>query len=304
VELKSKVHGDAPSVAPKTLSIWSGIATLLAGLLLLGGSPARAEPAMWTIRDEDSTIVLFGSVHLLPQDIDWRSAKLDTALAQADDLWFETPTDDGLSAQLARQYGRLPAGESLVAMLSPSGRQRLERVSAKLGVSPAALDGLQPWLADISLSVSALVAGGARADFGVERVVEGVAPQAQRRYFETQEEQIGILAGASRADQLASLEETLRQLEEEPGLFDDLTRAWRDGDQPAVERIGVAPLKALSPALYESVLVGRNRRWVETILERLAGSGETVIIVGAGHLAGPDSVPALLRARGVVVEGP
>ena len=48
----------------------------------------------------------------------------------------------------------------------------------------------------------------------------------------------------------------------------------------------------------------RNAAWTRAIAERLAGSGETVIVVGAGHLVGPDSVPALLRARGIKVEGP
>jgi uncharacterized protein YbaP (TraB family) len=56
--------------------------------------------------------------------------------------------------------------------------------------------------------------------------------------------------------------------------------------------------------LYERLLAGRNRRWTEQILERLAGSGTTVIVVGAGHLTGPDGVPALLRARGLAIEGP
>jgi uncharacterized protein YbaP (TraB family) len=292
-------------VALKTLSIWSGLTALAAATVLIATpAPAAAEPAVWTIRDADSTIVLFGSVHLLPAGLDWRPATLDAALAEADDLWFETLTDDAASGLAARRLGVLPAGDSLMTRLTPQGRARLQRQGERLGLSPAAVDHLRPWLADLTLSVAALLQDGAFADAGVERTLETAAPAATRRYFETPAEQIEFLAGAPEVDQLASLEETLRQLEEDPELFSRLVRAWLAGDQAAIEALGVAPIRTLSPVLYERLLAGRNRRWAEIILARLAGSGTTVMVVGAGHLTGPDGVPALLRARGVAVEGP
>ncbi len=292
-------------MALKTLSIWSGLTALAAATVLIATpAPAAAEPAVWTIRDADSTIVLFGSVHLLPAGLDWRPATLDAALAEADDLWFETLTDDAASGLAARRLGVLPAGDSLMTRLTPQGRARLQRQGERLGLSPAAVDHLRPWLADLTLSVAAPLQDGAFADAGVERTLETAAPAATRRYFETPAEQIEFLAGAPEVDQLASLEETLRQLEEDPELFSRLVRAWLAGDQAAIEALGVAPIRTLSPVLYERLLAGRNRRWTEIILARLAGSGTTVMVVGAGHLTGPDGVPALLRARGVAVEGP
>ncbi|MDP2151350.1 MAG: TraB/GumN family protein [Parvibaculum sp.] len=275
-----------------------------AATLLLSPAAAWAEPAVWTVRDEDSTIVLFGSVHLLPDGLDWRPAALDAALDAADDLWFETPTEGGEGRMATRALGMLPVGESLHEKLSAEGRARLERVSDAVSLSPAALDALRPWLADVTLSVAMLIRDGARAEAGVEAVLASAAPGAGRRYFETPWEQVAFLAEAPEADQLASLEETLRQLDEDPELFARLVRAWLAGDQAAIDALGVAPLRTLSPGLYERLLAGRNRRWTERIVERLAGSGTTVIVVGAGHLTGPDGVPALLRARGVAVEGP
>lgn len=288
-----------------------GIRYALAGLtgaFWLGAAlPASAEPAVWTVKDRDSTIVLFGSVHLLPAGLDWRPDQLDAALANADDLWFETPTDPSPSseaAQLARLHGTMPADGSLVALLSPKGRERLGRVCDRLGLSPAAIDRLRPWLADISLSVALLTSQGAAADSGVERTLSEAAPIAQRRYFESPGEQILMFAQAPEADQLASLEDTLRQLDEDPGFFNELIRAWLAGDQTEIRELGVDPLKAVSPVLYNRLLANRNKRWAQVIEQRLAGSGRTVIVVGAAHLAGPDGVPALLRARGIEVEGP
>lgn len=289
-------------MALKILSIWSGF--IAASAVLLGAVPVAAEPAIWTVRDADSTIVIFGSVHLLPEGLDWRPDALDAALATADDLWFETPIDGGEGAMLTRRHGMLPAGESLSAKLTPRGQERFLRLSEQFGLSPAALDAARPWLADLTFSVAAIMAVGARADTGVERTLADAAPKAARRFFETPEEQIGFLAGAPEADQLRSLEETLRQLDEEPHVFTDLVDAWMAGDVQALEQLGVTPVRRLSPVLYERLLAGRNRRWADRIEQRLAGSGRTVIVVGAGHLAGPDSVQALLRARGIVVEGP
>ncbi|MES2035681.1 MAG: TraB/GumN family protein [Pseudomonadota bacterium] len=285
--------------------MWWGF-TALAGLLV-AATPAAAEPAVWTVRDADSTIVLFGSIHVLPRGMDWRPDALDAALDRADDLWFETDVGadrDAESGLLARREGTMPGSAGLIALLTPQGRDRLYRIAGRLGFAPAALDGFKPWLADVTLSVAALAAQGAGVNDGVERTLIEAAPRAERRTFETSAEQIAFFAGAPMADQLASLEDTLRQIDEDPGYYDRLIQAWAAGDTRAIEALGLDPLRALSPILYDRLIVQRNRRWAEVIRQRLAGAGETVIVVGAGHLVGKDSVPALLRAEGVAVEGP
>jgi uncharacterized protein YbaP (TraB family) len=269
--------------------------------------PALAEPPVWTVRDTDSTIVLFGSVHVLPADLDWRPDTLDAALATADDLWFETPVDAASEAEAgaaAQARGYLPADQSLSALLTPEGRTRLDRVCGRLGISPAGVDRLRPWYADVTLGVVALMRQGATVTTGVERTLAEAAPAAQRRAFESSTEQIGFFADAPLADQLASLEDTLKQIDEDPAYYDRLIDAWARGDTRAIQDLGLTPMKQISVWLYDRLIVQRNRRWVETITQRMQGSGKTVIVVGVGHLVGPDSVPALLRARGFTVEGP
>jgi len=282
------------------------LAALLATLPLLAG-PAAAEPPVWTVRDADSTITLFGSVHVLPADLDWRPDRLDAALATADDLWFETPVgqaSDAEAAQAATARGYLPAGQSLSSLLTADGRARLDRVSGRLGLAPAGMERLAPWYADITLGVVTLMRQGATVTTGVERTLAEAAPQAQRRAFETSGQQIAFFADAPMADQLASLEDTLRQLDEDPDYYNQLINAWAKGDTRAIETLGLTPMKQISVYLYDQLIVQRNRRWVDTIAGRMNGSGRTVIVVGVGHLVGPDSVPALLRARGYAVDGP
>jgi uncharacterized protein YbaP (TraB family) len=284
------------------------LAALAAALVVGLPASAWAKPPVWVVRDADSTIVLFGSVHLLPENLDWRPPQLVDALAHADDIWFEVPMDDAArleAARVAMAQGLLPKGESLSKLLSRRDVARLKRVAKALHVPLKDLDRLQPWLADVTLAAAQIQQYGGRTNEGVERALDRDAPPtAQRRAFETPAGQIALFAGAPRSAQIAGLSDTLRAIEEEPKAFETIVKMWVDGDVEGLSREAVLPLKAVSPTLYRALIQRRNAAWTKAIAERLAGSGETVIVVGAGHLVGPDSVPALLRARGIRVEGP
>lgn len=285
---------------------------LLAALLLIaacsGPAPARAEPAVWKIEDADSTILIFGSFHLLPQGIDWRPQALDLALVQADDLWFEVPLDTAVSSQAQTDLmarGVLPAGESLSAMLSARGRADLAATAMRLGLPLATLDRLQPWYAETALSLAVYRQQGALPEEGVERqLAEAAPPTAKLRAFETTSQQIDLFASGPRAAQIASLEYSLRLFEDDPGYFNRLMASWLKGDTGALDREVLGELRKTDPEQYRTLIVARNRAWKPIIEERLKGSGRTVIVVGVGHLVGKDGLPAMLRADGIAVEGP
>jgi uncharacterized protein YbaP (TraB family) len=251
-------------------------------------------------------VILFGSVHLLPPGLDWQPPQLRDALARADEVWFEIPNDD--AANLAAQQASLatglqPQGHTLSDDLQPADRTRLAMAARACGLPVEGLDHLKPWLADVTLSVASYRLAGARLSDGVERQLAAEVPaSAQRRAFETPAEQVGYLAGAAIPDQVASLRETLGEVEEGPAGYQRLVQAWLDGDAGAISKEALQPMMREAPAIYRALVVERNQRWTQVIAARLAGSGRAVVIVGVGHLVGPDSVPALLRARGVVVE--
>ena len=280
----------------------------LAVALFAPAAPALAKPPVWVIRDADSTIVLFGSVHVLPKGLDWRPQALDQALANADDVWFEIPFDAAsqlASAQMVTARGFLPQGQSLNAMLSKRDRALMASAAKTLDLTPEALDRLQPWMADLALSEAFAARQGAASQTGVELTLSRDAPaSAVRRHFETVDQQIGMLADAPRKEQLQSLSETLREIDKDPGSFEATVRDWLNGDVAGIVKEALDPLRRHAPAVYDRLIRKRNADWAGQIEQRLAGSGETVMVVGAGHLVGPDSVPALLRARGIKVEGP
>ncbi|MDB5459746.1 MAG: TraB/GumN family protein [Caulobacteraceae bacterium] len=283
---------------------WAG---LLCALLALGAAPAWAKPPIWVAHGPEATVVLFGSVHILPDKLDWEPQALTDALKDADELWFETPIDAGgllEGARLALAKGVLPDGETLSALLTPAQRERLKATAADLGLPMAQLDRLRPWLAELSLAQAAYAREGAFADQGVERQLAQSAPQAGRHAFETPAQQIALFAGAAAADQVASLMDTVRELREDPDAYRRLMRDWLSGDLKALDRDGVQPLRRASPALFKALLTDRNAAWVETLRKRLAGRGKVVVVVGVGHLIGPGGVPQLLRGAGVRVDGP
>lgn len=281
---------------------------LLALTAACAPAPAQAQPAVWIVRDADSEMLLFGSVHILPPGLDWRPAALDAALAQADDLWFELPVDPATeqeAARLALRLGALPPGPGLYERLPEESRLRLGRLSVKYGLPPHVLDQLKPWFAEVLLVTTMLGAQGGDIAHGVERQVSATAPPGARlRALETPEDQLSAFDDVPMEEQLASLAYNLQAMEEDPGAFDRLVALWMAGDLGGLEAEAVAPLQAVAPALYERLIVARNAAWLAQLQDRLEGSGRTVVVVGAGHLVGEVGLPQRLRALGYEVEGP
>jgi len=281
---------------------------LLAFVLALGASPAWATPPMWIAKSAKSTVILFGSVHMLPAGVAWRSPALDAAEARADALWFELPIDDvtgAEAARLARLRGLLPAGDRLTAHLSPDQAARLARVAQGLGAPLAALQPMRPWLAEVTLSLLMDTRDGALASEGVEQRIQQSAPATLTRgAFETPAQQIGFLAGATMADQIASLDETLTEYENAPQTYRRLVDEWLAGDLAGLEADALVPARRAAPGSYRRLITQRNQRWARVLRRRLAMPGTTLVVVGVAHLIGPGGVPALLRAEGFTVEGP
>lgn len=277
-------------------------------LALTFSGAAGAAPPVWVARDKDSEIVLFGSIHVLPAGLAWEPPALDRALKAADDIWFELPIDAQSEADtsiLAQQNGVLPPDGSLFKLLPPADATLMSQVAAAYQVSPLVLDRLKPWLAEIALAGGAYRKVGADATTGVEKTISAMAtPNAKRQAFETPAEQIGMLSSGSSDEQIASLHETLHEMAEKPDEYAVLVKAWMQGDIATLDAEALAPLRKASPNLFKRLVSDRNARWTQVLDARMKGHGKTVVVVGVGHLIGPDGVPARLRALGYSVTGP
>lgn len=262
-------------------------------------------PALWVVRDADSTLYLFGTVHVLRPTTLWRWVAIETAFESSDRLVLEisNPDDQAAMMPLIQQHGLSPE-RPLSSLLNAEERARLDAAAQTMGASGAALDPMRPWLAALTLSVAPLTKAGYDPQSGVELVLKARAAAAGKEVggFETIDEQIRILAGFPEADQLAFLRSTLEDFETATTDLDRLVAAWAEGDVRAIDRLGVQPMRRADRTVYDALLVNRNANWADQIETMLEGSGTVFIAVGAAHLAGGDSVQSMLGRRGVEVE--
>lgn len=284
---------------------------VLSGLLLALAlaAPALAKPPVWVVKDRDSEMTIFGSVHVLPAELDWRPAALDAAMKTADDLWFEFPPATAAGAEQARkasEAGLLPAGQTLPGLLPKADAAQLARIAARYSIDRAALDRLKPWMAEVYLTQTVLArTAGAYGDYSVEAVVQAGTPaQAQRRALETAAQQLGLFQDPPLLQQIAGLKRAMDTLERDPAAYKRILEAWMSGDAQRLLRVAVEPERRADPVGFKRMVTDRSARWASALDGRLKGKGRTVVIVGVGHLVGPDSLVARLRALGYSVTGP
>lgn len=281
-------------------------AFLLAALLLLGScgaAPREAKPALWAVRDGDTTVYLFGSVHLLPPDLRWFQGRIRTAFEASDTLVLELvmPPDAETQALLDR-LGRTP-GDATVAALPAPDHARLEGALREAGLAPSALDRDEPWLAALTLSLLPLRNLGYDDAKGVEQVLRAAATKAGKQVagLETADQQFGYFDHLSAAAQRRLLDDTVEGLPKTGATIDAAVAAWSKGDADALAARLNADL-AGNPELRDTLLLRRNRAWADWIRSRMRTPGTVFVAVGAGHLAGDASVLALLSRAGLTVE--
>lgn len=293
---------------------------LTIGVAATAPSPAAAEPdatrmadiaahpALWKVRSKTATAYLFGSIHLLPANIDWHTPAIDAAIDSADVFVFETPMDDAGKTAVANfiaQHGSLPAGTTLPSLLPPEARADYQKALALTQISPAILDHERPWLASIMLDVAFLQRLHYMVEGGVDRQIYATAEQRKKRVeaFETPEQQLALFMPKNEKLEIAEFDADLKQFQSEQSTIGAMVDAWGSGDVKSVGRLMNKDLDSV-PGAKKLLIDDRNAAWVKQIDMMLGEHAVFFITVGTGHLVGPHGVPALLRAQGYAVDGP
>lgn len=283
----------------------ASLAALTAGAAMAQSGEA---PAMWRVSDEDSTVYLFGSMHLLPEGGDWRTPLLAEAMAGAPHTIVETDvTSPEAQAELSRlvvQHGMNPAGVTLSQTLGEERAARFAEMAASQGVPMPMLEPLKPWLAMLSVAQQAYAAAGLDPSSGVEMLMLAQAAEEgdEIGYLEPAEVQILALATLDEDAVLDNLDTGIDQLGDLETMIADMHEAWRTGDVVALDETVVAATREDAPAAYQALFPARNAAWTPQIIDFLADDEDYVIIVGAGHLVGDESVIVMLEAEGLDVE--
>ena len=263
-------------------------------------------PAMWVVKDHDSTLYLYGTVHLLPSDLDWQRDDMKDAFKEAGTVFFEL--DTGRAGQLeasllTQQLGLISSGTRLSDRLDNYQLKLLEAAANNGNLPLASLDSMRPWLASEFLTVAAAGNAGLSPDLAADEALKSRAQRLGKNivYLDTTERQIRATSDQPDFVQMMLLTDTLEGFGSIGSNLSKIADAWSVGQVDYLTAKTVIALSSRSPELYNTLLKDRNREWAGEFTRFMEGNDTGFAAVGAAHFLGEDSVQNFLRDQGYVV---
>jgi uncharacterized protein YbaP (TraB family) len=286
-------------------------ALLAAGTLASAPQAAAQQPArnlLYRVEGPTgATVYMLGSIHLLTEDAYPLSPHVESAYAQAERVYFEV----NLDSLQARGAEMLPLamwqnGQTLRGAIPADLYAQVEQTAgqyAQMGISMAVLDRFEPWMVAMMFSQLEWARAGLQAQHGVDMHIEGRAQQDGKTLgaLESVDFQMGLMDGFTPEQQVEMLRQTLEDLPETGEMMGKMVSAWRAGDAAAIDALMNGSMGRY-PQLYAKMLTDRNAAWVPQIEQLLRGQDDVLVVVGAAHLVGDESVVAMLRERGYTVD--
>lgn len=294
-----------PSLIPKIMTL--GLITLV--LSCGAAKPGRSEENpvfLWKIESWQNSVYLLGSIHTLREtDYPLPQVMLD-AFDDAERLVFEINLGEAqtLATQQAILQAALPdhPDESLTEALPPDVYQTAERAIADLGIPMTPFNSFEPWFFSISLTSFRLMQLGFDPSYGVDFFLFREAQTAAKPMaaLETVEEQMRVFDDLPLAIQSDLVEQTVLELDLLETSFNTLIDAWKSGNVAAFEQLILESFTDY-PAVYDALLTQRNQNWLPTVEALVNRPDDYLIVVGAAHLVGDDSLVRLLENQGYTV---
>ena len=264
-----------------------------------------AKSCLWTVTTPSNKIYLLGSLHVLKQDSYPLAGTIESAYADSRIIIFETDIaalqDPAMQARLL-ELGLYPADQDLLQHLDGDTRQLLGKKLDEVGLSLEQFSKFKPWFVALTLATLELQRLGYNPAYGVDIYFFNRATTDGKEidFLEPADYQINLLGTMAEQDQKNFLSQTLKDLEVVNELAGDLVRAWKNGDADKLHELLYKSFKDY-PELHERLLIQRNKNWIKKIEGVMRTDKNVLIVVGAGHLVGPESVVDLLRKQGYEV---
>ena len=283
-----------------------GLASLAIAPTTAADARASRGPALWQVSDKDTTVYLFGTIHLLPRESRWRTPKLDEALQNSQTLVLETLIDTSNPQQLAGIMAALGFSSGLPPLASridASKRPALEAAIAKTQIPRPMFDRMESWAAAFTLLGVQFQMLGVEGEQGVEAVLRKSFAASGKAVdqLETNQEQLSFFDRLPESAQRQLLEGAIENPQAMRTQFDGMLKSWLAGDVDDIGKTFNHDLQS-SPELKAALLTRRNFNWSQWIERRMKQPGTVMVAVGAGHLAGEESVQRYLQSRGYKVK--
>lgn len=264
--------------------------------------PDDPDPAIWVLKDDDTTIYLFGTVHILKPGLSWFDEAVKEAFDRSDELVVEMIEPD--PAEMVKIVSELAidqTGKSVRDKLNAEDRKAYEAALVELGVPVASFDPLELWFASVNISLVPLMQNGYDSNSGVEKDLTALAKSRKMKIvgLETPRQQLGFFDNLPEEAQIRFLNFTVETVGQMVEGMDNMVAHWALADTKALAELMNAGLE--DKILYDTLLANRNANWAEWVEARMEKPGTIFMAVGAGHLAGESSLQELLIKKGLTV---
>jgi uncharacterized protein YbaP (TraB family) len=264
-----------------------------------------ADPAMWVVKDADTTIYMFGTFHGLDGKTEWFNDEVKTAFDASEEVIVEAilPEDQAAMQPLIVKYAVDASGKTLSSKLPPATKAKYDKAMASLGVPAQAFEPLEPWFVTIALGAMAGQKIGLKPEYGADAAVIKAAKAAGKKLGELEgsEFQLSMFDKVPEDKQIAQLDQTLGSVDQFGPMMTQMLANWSKGDVDALAKQMNAGVEEM-PEMYKMIFTDRNATWADWIGKRMEQPGTVFMAVGAGHLAGKDSVQDLLAKKGIKSE--
>lgn len=270
------------------------------------GSEAQAAevagaPAVWRAEGKGE-VTLFGSMHLLKPGTEWFHGPIQAAVRNADTLTLEinkTPDVEARLQHLMSVRGLFADGSTLDQVVPADVYRSAVAIAAGFGIPEERFRQFKPWAASLMIGVGTVIKLGFDPNLGVEQTL---VQKAEERgipisSLETADAAIAALADHPMKIQAEMLRQAVEDYSEAGPMLADLSSAWVVGNTAELENLLLKNIKEV-PEFYQALIVERNRKWLPQLKQLLATPGKHLVVVGAAHLVGPDSLVAMLQADG------
>lgn len=286
-----------------------GVLALLILLPWLGttaAAPAQEKSLLWKVSNGEAAVYLLGSIHYLKKENFPLHRAIFAAFDDSRKLMLEIDLDSArpeVAQKITLSKAIYQDGATLEQSVSAETFELTRRRAAQLGIDMQAIAPMKPWFVALTLVAMRLRQLGFDPNFGVDRYLAARAASQGKPVggLETLEFQLSVMDQLPKKEQELLLRQSVGELDQLDRSIESIVQAWLKGDAGALEPLLLESMKEY-PDLYQTLIVGRNRRWVSQIEEMLEQRGATMVVVGAAHLLGKDGVVAMLKERGYKVE--
>ena len=262
--------------------------------------------SVWKVSKGDKHVFVGGTVHLLSASDYPLPGEYEKAYKQSASVVFETDMAAISSQQFqmkTMQQMTYSDGTTLKDVLSQSTFSALEKHMQSRNVPLQNMLIFKPSLMYLTLSVLELQRMGLTSE-GVDMYFSTKASGdgKQQNWLESPDQQLAFLKNIGSEDPDGLIAYTLSEMDEMPTLVGQLKTHWRSGDMKKLAAVGIEQLRSDYPQIYADLIKTRNNNWLPQIENMVANEGVEFILVGALHLAGPDSVLTMLEHKGYKIE--